>query len=94
MFVLLIHYQVPADEVARVRDAHRAFLGTLYREGRLVCSGPRADGTGGVLVARTQPRDELMSLLAHDPFVVQGIGRYEVIEFEAKLQAEGFAGFV
>jgi len=94
MFVLLIQYQVPADEVARVRDAHRAFLGTLYREGRLLCSGPRADGTGGILIARTQPRDELLSLLANDPFVLQGIGRYEVIEFAPLLQADGFAGFV
>lgn len=66
------------DERADVRDAvrpeHRAYLGSLADEGRLLGSGPFADGDpGALLVLRADDRDALDALLAADPFAREGI---------------------
>jgi uncharacterized protein YciI len=53
---------------------HRAYLGSLADDGRLLGSGPYSDGApGALLVFRTEGRDALDALLAADPFVAAGL---------------------
>ncbi|AEE45983.1 YciI family protein [Cellulomonas fimi] len=66
------------DERTDVRDTfrpeHRAYLSTLADEGRLLGSGPFADGEpGALLVFRADDRDALDALLAADPFAREGV---------------------
>jgi uncharacterized protein YciI len=83
MFLLLLTYKVPIDQVERVTPAHREFLDQGYREEKLLVSGPRVPRTGGVIVARVKTREEVDALIHEDPFFKEGIADYEVIEFQA-----------
>ncbi|MGV8979287.1 MAG: YciI family protein [Cellulomonas sp.] len=58
------------QEIAR----HRAYLGSLAHDGRLLGSGPYTDGSpGALLVFRVDGRPALDALLAADPFAVVGL---------------------
>ena len=73
MHLVLIRYTRPIDEVDAVRPAHREFLQTQYREGLLVCSGPRVDHAGGVLLARSGDRAAVEAMCAADPYALGGV---------------------
>lgn len=94
MFLVLIRYLKPAGEIERVRPAHRAFLEEHYRAGTLVCSGPRRDGTGGVVLARGEARAEVEALFRRDPYAIQGLAEHDVVEFDVKSHAAAFAPFL
>jgi uncharacterized protein YciI len=82
MYIVLLNYLKPIEEIERVTVPHRAFLDTLYADGVLLMSGPQVPRTGGVLVARGgRTADELMKLLEADPFFTAGIATYQIIEF-------------
>ncbi|MBV8273844.1 MAG: hypothetical protein JO170_01105 [Verrucomicrobia bacterium] len=83
MFLLLLKYKVPIEQVERVTPAHREFLDRQYRAEKLLVSGPRVPRTGGVIVARVKTREETDALIQGDPFFTEGIADYEVVEFQA-----------
>lgn len=83
MFVVLLTYLKPLEDVERVVVPHRAYLDELYQKGVLLMSGPQIPRSGGVLIARSgQSRESLLSLLEQDPFCREGIATYDVIEFD------------
>lgn len=90
MFVVILEYIKPLDDVDRLKAAHVAFLDAQYEKGHFIASGPRKPRTGGVILARGMSRDALDAILAQDPFRQHGVANYSVIEFEATKQAEGF----
>ena len=83
MFVLLLKYKVPIEQVESVTPAHREFLEQGYRAEKLIVSGPRVPRTGGIIVARVKTREEVAALIQEDPFFKEGIADYEVVEFQA-----------
>jgi uncharacterized protein YciI len=89
MYVLSLDYIVPLGEVDRVRDAHMTWIAEQYAAGRLFASGPKVPRTGGVILARAMPRDELDDVIASDPFTREGVAAYDVLEFAATTTAEG-----
>ncbi len=82
MFVILLHYLKPIEDVERVVVPHRAYLDELYKSGVLLASGPQVPRTGGVLLAKGMNKDDLWELLQKDPFYTEGIAEYKLIEFD------------
>ena len=89
MFVLLLTYVKPLDEVDALMRAHVAWLDEHYAAGRFLVSGRRIPRTGGVIVARGDDRDEMEALAASDPFVAGGVATCEVVQFRASQSAAG-----
>ena len=83
MFLLLLKYKVPIEQVERVTPAHREFLDQGYRAEKLLVFGPCVPRTGGVILARVKTREEADALIQEDPFFKEGIADYEVVEFQA-----------
>lgn len=81
MFVVLLRYRAPLEEVdARVAE-HRAFLERYYASGHFLLSGRKEPRTGGIILARAQTKAELEAILTEDPFHRDQIAHYEVVEF-------------
>ncbi|MCX6287763.1 MAG: YciI family protein [Bacteroidetes bacterium] len=89
MFAFHSRYLLPLEEVDKHLDAHRAFLRTLIGK-NLICSGPQVPRTGGFILLNAPDKDEALRIMANDPYVIRGLAKYEVIEFELKSCAEGF----
>lgn len=81
MYIILINYTKPIEEVNAVVADHRAYLDTLYSAGKLVCSGRRSTLTGGVLISHAKTREEIDNIIKDDPYNLKGVADYEVIEF-------------
>jgi uncharacterized protein YciI len=90
MFVLLLTYIKPLDEVDALMRKHMAWLNEQYDAGRFIVSGRRLPRTGGVILARGDDREEIEALAAGDPFVAGGVATCEVIQFRASQTAKGF----
>jgi uncharacterized protein YciI len=90
MFVLLLTYTRPLEDVDALMRDHMAWLREHYAAGRFVVSGRRVPRTGGVILARGDDRDEIEAIAAADPFVRGGVATCEVVEFRASQTAPGF----
>jgi len=93
MFALHSVYLKPIPEVDLYLPAHRAFLKTLYDKGITICSGPQIPRTGGFILMKAASKAEALGFMQDDPYVIHGLARYSVIEFEVKSFAEGFRPF-
>lgn len=93
MFVLVLTYVRPLEEVDRLIDGHKAYLARNYEADRFIVSGRREPRTGGVILARAASVAEIEAVIAEDPFASEGVARYEVIEFVPGTWAEEFAPF-
>ncbi|MBV9669701.1 MAG: hypothetical protein JOZ43_01985 [Acidobacteriales bacterium] len=94
MFVVLIHYTKPLAEVDLHKPAHSAYLDQFYANKTMIVSGRRVDGRGGVLIANIASRAELDKLIASDPYKLNGVAEYEVIDFHPGKYAQEFGAFI
>jgi uncharacterized protein YciI len=93
MYVVVLTYVAPLEEVDQVLPEHAKWLQEHFDAGEFVAAGPRSPRTGGVIIARRLERAELDAVLAADPFAVHQVATYEVIEFGATRTAPELAPF-
>lgn len=94
MIIFLVNYKQPLDVVDANLAAHRAFLKENYEKGLLIASGTRTPRTGGVIITKFKTREEALAWAENDPFYINGIADYEVIDFDPVLHDEGFKQFL
>ena len=82
MFVIVLEYLKPLEDVERWLDEHTSFLEAQYAGKRFIASGRLVPRTGGVILARGNDRPALNRILDSDPFKREGVARYTVMEFE------------
>jgi flavin reductase (DIM6/NTAB) family NADH-FMN oxidoreductase RutF/uncharacterized protein YciI len=70
--------------------AHVDRLADLDDAGRLIAAGPRADGTGGVILARFADRAEAQRFADTEPFATGGWETVEVHEWQPADRANGY----
>jgi uncharacterized protein YciI len=93
MFVILLTYERPLAEIDRKMRAHVAFLEECYRAGVFLASGRQVPRTGGVILAVAKSREDLDTVMQHDPFVAEKLASYEIIEFRTSLHHPALARF-
>lgn len=94
MFIILLNYKKPIEVVDQFIVVHREFLSEHYQKNHLIVSGPQNPRTGGVLISQLKDREELMNIIKQDPFYINEIADYEVIEFLPVKYHPDFASFV
>lgn len=81
MFIITGSYVVPIEGVERVLPRHWEYLDKLNDQGILVFSGPMKPRTGGVIILNLDSREEIDRLLEKDPFYIEHIVDYNIIQF-------------
>lgn len=87
--VLTITYTQPLDAIDKARPAHLEFLKEEVDAGRLVLTGRLESATGGVLITSDIPTADAESIIARDPYHLQGLVRYDRVGFTGGLRAHG-----
>jgi uncharacterized protein YciI len=80
--IAVIRYRKPLEEVLKVVEEHRAYLGLLKTMGVLIASGPCEPRYGGILLLRLPDENTDEALLAvrdQDPFVKTNVAQYELL---------------
>lgn len=93
MFIVLLTYVKPLPEVDRHMRAHMKFLEEQYAAKTFIASGRRVPRTGGVILARSPSKEALDVLMQGDPFCLNGVATFEVIEFRTSQHQPEFAPF-
>lgn len=87
MFIAILTYKKPLSEVDRFLAAHRQYLARHYEAGDLITSGPRRERVGGVIVIKAHSLEAANAIIAEDPFNINGIADYQIVEFTPTLFA-------
>lgn len=69
------------------RPAHLAYLGNLFREGRVAWGGPFGDRSGGMVVYRASSLEDAVTMAEADPAVSSGartvvVKQWELLDLE------------
>ena len=94
MFILILTYTQPLPEVDKHVPAHRDYLDKNYAAGNFICSGAQKPRTGGIIVCRAASREEVETIIAEDSFLINGVAKYQIIEFTASKYAAGVESFI
>lgn len=81
MFIAILTYKKPLSEVDRFLQAHRDYLAKHYAAGDFIASGPQTPRIGGVIMIKAENRAAVDSIIAQDPFNINGIADYQIVEF-------------
>lgn len=87
----IIRYRRPLEEVAKVTDAHRAYLRDLKQQGIVIASGPFDPRVGGAILLRLNEPDvhaALDRIRDNDPFVQQRLAQYELLPWNVTIGVE------
>jgi uncharacterized protein YciI len=82
MFVIITTYVKPIEEVERHLSQHRDFLAKGYQKKYFLASGPQKPREGGVILSPLKDKQALIEIMAEDPFHLNGIAEYQIIEFD------------
>lgn len=94
MFLIQLTYRQPLEVVDQYLAAHRAFLQEGYQNDYFIVSGPKHPRTGGVIISQLTDREQLEQILAQDPFQLNQVAQYVIIEFEPVKYHKDFVAFV
>lgn len=94
MYVILLTYTKDLSLIDAARPAHLTWLQKYYDEGLFLASGRQNPAKGGVILSKALPRERLEAILQEDPFAIQKLATYEIIEFEPKMTAPELKGVV
>lgn len=94
MFIVMLEYTQPIEEIDKHLAAHRAFLEEGYQKDYFIASGPRNPRNGGIILSQLKDRKHLETILKQDPFQLHGMANYTYIEFEPVKFHTNFKAFV
>jgi uncharacterized protein YciI len=89
MYVVSLTYKVPEEIVDFHLPAHVTWLQDAFDEGVFMVAGRKIPRTGALLLSNAE-RDILDTASAKDPFYVNGVADFEVMEFHASRVAAGY----
>ena len=88
MFIAILTYKKPLEEVDHFLQAHRDYLAEHYAAGDFIASGPQTPRIGGVIMIKADNREAVVSIIVQDPFNINGIADYQIVEFTPTMFAE------
>jgi len=89
MFILVLKYIKPLEEVQKELENHIKYLDKYYSLKKFICSGRRNPRIGGIILCKSKNTEEVNEIIKEDPFYVNKIAEYEIIEFLPTKYAKG-----
>ncbi|MCY6371659.1 YciI family protein [Clostridium ganghwense] len=94
MFILLLKYVKPLEEVDKELNSHVDYLEKYYSLQKFICSGRRNPRIGGVILCNAKDLKEVEDIIKEDPFYQKKIAEYEIIEFLPTKYTDEFKCFI
>jgi uncharacterized protein YciI len=93
MFIIELTYKVPASEIDAHMAVHVAYLEKYYHSGHFLASGRKEPRDGGLIFAKASNKKRIEEIISEDPFNVDGLADYRIIEFKATKKIKGYDEF-
>ncbi|MDO8953322.1 MAG: YciI family protein [Gammaproteobacteria bacterium] len=85
MYVLIVDYIKPTDSVTPHIGAHSEWVKKYVDQGIFLFAGPKKSKLGGVILAKSIDKKALMTMISEDPYVIEDVAEYRVVDFDARL---------
>lgn len=90
MFIVELNYEVRLEKVNEYLEEHIEYLKKQYSEGVFIASGRKTPRTGGVIMSKIKSKNKLLAILNEDPFKINNIANYRIIEFNPSMTSKEF----
>jgi uncharacterized protein YciI len=94
MFIITLTYEKSIESVEKYLKEHVMFLEKYYDLNKFICSGRQEPRNGGIILCNAKDKDEVNSIIKDDPFYINQVAKYEIIEFMPTKYADGFKEFI
>lgn len=94
MFIFILTYQKPISEVEKHLEMHKVYLDVNYKAGNFIVSGRQEPRIGGVIICRAETKERALEIMKEDPFYINEVAKYDVIEFQPTKYTDGFEQFI
>ena len=92
MFIANLKYKKSIEKVNKVLEAHLEYLDKYFEKGKFICTGKKSfPELGGVILFNSNNLEEAKKILYEDPFYVEEIADYEIIEFQPVKFSQNFS---
>ncbi|EMP9723518.1 hypothetical protein RVY14_000805 [Enterobacter cloacae] len=91
VYIVILTYIRPLEEIDAAIPAHIEWLKKGYAEGIFLASGRRVPRNGGVILARSESLASLEERLREDPFQRLKLATADIIPFEPSMKTERLA---
>lgn len=94
MFLVILTYKKGIEEIEKFLPSHIEFLDKYYENKSLIFSGRRNPRVGGVILMDVDTINTAENIIEEDPFKINDLADYEIIEFIPTKYDERFSGFI
>ena len=92
MFIANLKYKKSMEEVNKALEAHLEYLDKYFEKEKFICTGKKSfPELGGVILFNSNNLEEAKKILYEDPFYVEEIADYEIIEFQPVKFSQNFS---
>ena len=92
MFIANLKYKKSMEEVNKVLEAHLEYLDKYFEKEKFICTGKKSfPELGGVILFNSNNLEEAKKILYEDPFYIEEIADYEIIEFQPVKFSQNFS---
>lgn len=92
MFIANLKYKKSIEKVNKVLEAHLEYLDKYFEKGKFICTGKKSfPELGGVILFDSNNLEEAKKILYEDPFYIEEIADYEIIEFQPVKFSQNFS---
>jgi uncharacterized protein YciI len=93
IFIASLTYTVPIERIDAVLADHLAWLKAGHEAGHFLAWGPREPRDGGLIFLKATARAEAETLLASDPFILEGLADCTLTEWTPRFVGPGLEAF-
>jgi len=94
MFIILLTYTQGIEKIEEHLVEHREYLDKYYKLNKFICSGAQIPRTGGVILCNANSIAEVEHIVSEDPFSINNVASYKIIEFSPSKYADEFQQFI
>ena len=94
MYIIMLKYIKSLEEVEKELEAHIKYLEKYYAMDKFICSGRKNPRVGGVIISKGKNREEIERIIEEDPFKINKIAEYEIVEFMPTKHIEGLEKYI
>lgn len=94
MFLILLSYIKPLEEIDQWIPKHLEFLDRNYERNVFIVSGRRIPRVGGLILINVEKEEEVRRIISEDPFYQNQLAEYNIIEFTPTKCDSRFSCFV
>lgn len=88
MYIVSLNYHKKIEEVDVLLKEHIAWLEKNFKDGYFIAAGRKNPRTGGMILVKEMPQDQLNGILNNDPF--QSVANYEITTVDFARTGAGF----